>query len=339
MSRSTILVTGGAGYIGSATCKHLSEAGYEVVVFDNLSTGHAAFVKWGDLVVGDIRDGALLRDTLRQRNVRSIVHFAARASVAESVLDPRLYYDTNVLGTFSLLEAMREAAVGTLVVSSSCAVYGERSSPIDETGPLKPINPYGFSKLVMEGMCRDYGRAYGIRTVALRYFNAAGAVRSMEVGERHDPETHLVPRILMAASGTVEHLDIFGSDYPSADGTAVRDYVHVADLAEGHLRALEYLLAGGPSIELNLGTGTGVSVLDLVRAAERITSRPVPCVHRARRDGDPPSLVADPTAAFHTLGWRAKCSSLDEIVETAWKWFLLQQPETNGGTGARETRT
>jgi UDP-arabinose 4-epimerase len=319
----SILVTGGAGYIGSQVCKFLAQAGYRPVAFDNLSRGHREAVRWGPLVEGDIADRALVAATLREHAVDAVMHFAAYAYVGESVADPALYYNNNLLGSLALLDAMREAGIGRLVFSSSCVVYGiPDHAPIDETTPTAPVNPYGESKLAVERALSWYDRAYGLRHVALRYFNAAGADRDRETGNRHDPETRLIPLVLRAALGDGGPVEIFGTDYPTPDGTAIRDYIHVEDLATAHVRALDHLAAGGQSATLNLGTGTGHSVRAVIAAVERATGRPAPQREAARRPGDPPQLVADPLRARQLLGWRAQLSDLDTIVKTALAWHL-----------------
>lgn len=319
---SRFLVTGGAGYIGSHTCKRLARAGHDVVVFDNLFRGYREFVKWGPLVEGDLRDTALLRETLRWTRPDAVIHFAALAYVGESVVDPARYYDNNVGGTLSLLQAMRDAGVARLIVSSTCAVYGQpERMPIAETAETRPANPYGFSKLAMEHMCRDFERAHGLRFVALRYFNACGCDPDGEIGERHDPEPHLIPRALMAAAGKIPSLDIFGNDYLTADGTCIRDYVHVNDLADAHVRAAEHLIGGAGSGTYNLGTGRGASVKEILAAVERVTGRHVPVRISPRRAGDPGELLADPAEARRVLGWMAGNSDLDPIIDSAWAWY------------------
>jgi UDP-arabinose 4-epimerase len=321
MSATKILVTGGAGYIGSQVCKVLAGAGYEPVVYDNLFRGHRTAVRWGPLEVGDLADEARLQATLERHRPESVMHFAALAYVGESVADPGLYYRNNVVGTLTLLEAMREAGIGTLVFSSTCATYGTPVRlPLTEDHPQEPINPYGSCKLVVERMLRDFGTAYGLRSVALRYFNAAGADPDGETGERHDPETHAIPLAIMAATGQGAAFRVFGTDYPTPDGSAVRDYVHVLDLADAHVAALRYLLDGGATDAFNLGTGTGTSVLELIAAVERVGGRTVPLVQDARRRGDPPVLVAEARKAAKTLRWEPRYRSIDEIVRTAWSW-------------------
>ena len=326
----TVLVTGGAGYIGSHACKVLSRAGYRPVVFDNLSRGHRAAVRWGPLIEGDLAGRDKLTAALRHYGVAYVMHFAAFAYVGESVTDPALYYANNLGGTLSLLEAMREAGVDKIVFSSTCATYGIPAEvPIRENSPQLPVNPYGETKLAIERALHWYGEAYGLRSISLRYFNAAGADPEGEIGERHEPETHLVPLVLEAALGRRRQIDIYGTDYQTPDGTAIRDYIHVQDLAEAHLRALEHLGAGRHSVALNLGTGRGRSVREVIRAVESVSGKAVPCRETARRPGDPPILVADPRFAAELLGWRARISDLDTIVRTALVWH--QSPSASSG--------
>jgi UDP-glucose-4-epimerase GalE len=316
-----VLVTGGAGYIGSHACKALAQAGYRPVVFDNLSRGHRTAVRWGPLVEGDLADRDKLAAALARDRVSVVMHFAAYAYVGESVTDPALYYANNLGGTLSLLEAMRETGVNKIVFSSTCATYGTPAEmPIRETTPQLPVNPYGETKLAIERALHWYGEAYGVRWVSLRYFNAAGADPDGEIGEWHEPETHLVPLVLQAALAERRQVDIYGTDYPTPDGTAIRDYIHVQDLAEAHLRALEHLGAGRNSVALNLGTGRGHSVREVIRAAEALSGKRVPCRDTSRRPGDPPVLVADPSLAAELIGWRARLSDLDTIVRTALTW-------------------
>ena len=322
-----ILVTGGAGYIGSHTCKLLASEGFEPVVFDNFSRGHRDFVRWGQVIEGDIRDRALLREALRWVKPAAVIHFAAFAFVGESMADPGLYYDNNAGGTLSLLEAMRASGTGKLIVSSTCATYGEPTQmPISEDTPQAPINPYGDSKLTMERMCQAFGAAHGLKHVALRYFNACGADLDGEIGERHDPEPHLIPRVLMAANGETGPIRVFGSDYPTPDGTCIRDYIHVADLARAHVAAARHLLDGGAADAFNLGTGRGSSVTEVLSAAHAAAGRPVPYEVGPRRAGDPAELVADPAKARRVLGWQAGNSDLATILETAWAWHLKDRP-------------
>ena len=299
----------------------MARAGYVPVVYDNLSRGHREAVRWGPLVEGDIGDRAQLRRAFAEYRVTAVMHFAAYAYVGESVADPALYYRNNLTGTLALLDAMREAEVREIVFSSTCATYGTPDTlPLRETAPQNPVNPYGETKLAMERALHWYGRAYGLRAVSLRYFNAAGADPDGELGEDHDPETHLVPLVLRAALGQGPAVEIFGTDYPTPDGTAIRDYIHVDDLAAAHLRALERLRAGGGSIALNLGTGLGHSVREVLAAAEAVSGRKVPAHAAPRRPGDPPALVADPSLAAEVLGWRANCSGIEEIVGSAFAW-------------------
>lgn len=318
-----VLVTGGAGYIGSHACKVLARAGYRPVVFDNFSRGHREAVRWGPLVEGNLAERGKLAEALDRHRVSVVMHFAAYAYVGESVADPALYYANNLGGSLALLEAMREVGVDKIVFSSTCATYGTPDQvPIRETMPQLPVNPYGETKLAIERALHWYGEGYGLRWMSLRYFNAAGADPDGEIGERHEPETHLVPLVLGAALGELPQIDIYGTDYPTPDGTAIRDYIHVQDLAEAHLRALERLSAGGQSAALNLGTGRGHSVREVIRAAEAVSGKSIRCRETARRPGDPPVLVADPGLAAELLGWRAQVSDLDTIVRTALAWHM-----------------
>jgi UDP-arabinose 4-epimerase len=316
-----ILVTGGAGYIGSHTAKHLAGAGHEPVVFDDLSQGHEWAVRWGPLERGSLNDPARLREVFAQHHLDAVVHFAANALVGESMSNPGKYFHTNTLGTFNLLEAMREAGVGTIVFSSTCATYGDPVRvPIDETHPQAPVNPYGESKLMVEKMLRWYGECYGLRWMALRYFNAAGADPDGEIGEDHDPESHLIPLVIAGTLRTRPPVKVFGSDYPTADGSAIRDYIHVLDLADAHLRALDTLQAGTASQAINLGTGRGHSVREVIDTVRRVSGRDVPFDLAPRRAGDPPELVADPSRARKVLGWMPRYEDLAATVEHAWKW-------------------
>jgi UDP-arabinose 4-epimerase len=317
----SILVTGGAGYVGSHACKALAAAGYRPIVYDNLSRGHAAAVRWGPLVEGDLSDRAGLAAALRRHRPAAVMHFAAFAFVGESVADPALYYANNIGGTLALLAAMHEAGVGRIVFSSTCAVYGAPAAlPIRETAARAPLSPYGETKLAIERALHWYGRAYALRWAALRYFNAAGADPEGEIGEDHAPETHLIPLVLRALLGSGPPIEIYGTDYPTPDGTAIRDYVHVADLADAHVRALGHLLAGGGDAAVNLGTGRGHSVREVIAAAERVGGRPVPHREAARRPGDPPELVADASEARALLGWQPRHSDLDTMIRTALAW-------------------
>ena len=315
-----ILVTGGAGYVGSHCLRRLLAAGHECVVFDNVSRGHGAAVPPGLLVEGDLNDEARLTALLRERKIDAVMHFAALALVGESVEKPELYYRNNVLGSFHLLEAMRQAGVRKIVFSSTTATYGTpEKMPIAETTPQQPINPYGFSKLVVERMLDDYAAAHGFGFAALRYFNAAGAAPDGSIGEDHSPESHLIPIVLQVALGQRPAISVFGDDYPTPDGTCVRDYVHVEDLAAAHLAALERL-EPGKAIKVNLGTGRGYSVREVIEACRKITGHPIPEVIAARRPGDPPELVADSRLARQLLDWTPEYATIEPIVETAWRW-------------------
>jgi UDP-arabinose 4-epimerase len=316
-----VLVTGGAGYIGSHTAKALAAAGHLPVSLDTLERGHRWAVRWGPLVEADLGDRTALGTALREHQVEAVIHFAAYAYVGESMTHPDRYFRNNVAGTLSLLDALRERGIGQIVFSSSCATYGRPTSvPITEDQEQVPVNPYGESKLISERMIAWYARAYGFTATALRYFNAAGADPDGELGERHQPETHLIPLAIDAARGRVPHLEIYGSDYPTPDGTAVRDYVHVADLADAHVRALERPGPHGAMRIYNLGAGQGSSVREVVAMVERVGGRNVPLVQGGRRPGDPPVLLADVGKAARELGWRPERSSLDLIVQSAWNW-------------------
>jgi UDP-arabinose 4-epimerase len=320
-----VLVTGGAGYIGSHTCKILASNGFQPVTIDNLSTGHRDAVKWGPLIIGDILDTQTLANTIERYTPQAVIHFAGSAYVGESVENPAKYYKNNVSGTLSLLDACRAHGIEQVIFSSSCATYGVPSTlPIHEDTPQQPISPYGRSKLVAEHILKDYASAYNIRYVALRYFNACGADLDGELSERHDPETHLIPCALMAAAGTGPHLSVFGNDYDTPDGTCIRDYIHVADLARAHLMALLYLQKGGASLAANLGTGKGTSIQEILAAIKRFTGRDVPTVIKPRRVGDPPALFADPLLAKEQFGFTAEASDIDTIVRTAAPFFGLR---------------
>ena len=314
-----VLVIGGAGYIGSHTARALRSAGHEVIIYDNLSTGYEFLASGFELVKGDVLDASALGRVLSR--VDAIMHFAAFAYVGESVANPKKYFHNNVEGGLSLLNSALEAGVKKIIFSSTCAVYGEVAKvPIEEDTPRQPVNPYGMSKLFFEQALEAYGRAYGFRFASLRYFNAAGADESGGIGELHEPETHLIPLALQAAAGTGPELQIFGADYPTPDGTCIRDYIHVNDLATAHVQALEHLAAGKESCALNVGTGRGHSVQEVIAAVEKITGRPVPRKIVPRRAGDPPALVANPAKAQKLLGWKAT-RGLDEVVATAWNWM------------------
>jgi UDP-arabinose 4-epimerase len=315
-----VLVTGGAGYIGSHVAKALAADGMIPVTYDSMERGHQEAVKWGPFVSGDIGDAALLRETIHRYKVEAIVHLAAFAYVGESIEHPARYFENNVAKGLVLLETAIETGIRRFVFSSSCATYGvPREALITEDMSQNPINPYGETKLVIEKALRWYGAAYGLQSVILRYFNAAGADPDGEIGEEHSPETHVIPLILAAADGD-DHFKVFGDDYHTPDGTCVRDFVHVSDIAEAHVRALRHLEAGHPSIALNLGTGVGHSVMEIIHAAQEITGRAVPYTVCPRRSGDPPVLVADSSRTYQVLGWRARRSSLETIIESAWRW-------------------
>ena len=320
-----VLVTGGAGYIGSHTVRQLRHLGFDVMIFDNFSTGHRGFTAGCPTVEGDIRSYEMIRSSLD--GVDSVIHFAAHAYVGESVTNPRIYYDNNMSGGLVLMNAAIDAGVRNFIFSSSCATYGiPDQMPIRESTPQCPVNPYGASKLMFERALTDYCSAYGLHFVILRYFNAAGADKSSEIGELHEPEPHLIPRILLAAAGALSHVDIFGDDYPTPDGTCIRDYIHVSDLADAHVLALQYLLDGGESVALNLGSGIGYSVNEVIEAARGITKCDIEVKTGRRRPGDPPVLVASSELAMERLGWTAK-RGLPEMLGSAWNW--MQKSSTN----------
>jgi UDP-glucose 4-epimerase len=328
-----ILVTGGAGYVGSITVRRLLQAGHEVVVYDNLSRGHAEAVPPQTLVVGELEDEERLAALFRERRIEAVMHFAALALVGESVQQPELYYRNNVVGSFHLLEAMRRAGVQRLVFSSTTATYGTpEKMPIAETTPQRPINPYGFSKLVVERMLADYAAAHGLGYAALRYFNAAGAAADGTLGEDHTPESHLIPLVLQVALGQRSSIQILGNDYPTPDGTCIRDYVHVEDLAEAHLAALDRL-RGGEGIQVNLGTGRGYSVQEVIDACRKVTGHPIPTIIAPRRPGDPPVLIADSRKAAEVLGWTPRHQTIESIVETAWRWHRSHPHGYQSGAG------
>ena len=315
-----ILVCGGAGYVGSHACLALARAGHEVTVLDNMLTGHREAVRWGRLVDADILKPQTL-DAAFDRKVDAVMHFCARSLVGESVTDPYAYYQNNVTGTVNLLEAMRRHGVDRVVFSSTAAVFGNPvSDMIDEDHPKNPINPYGASKLMVERVLADAANAYGLRSVALRYFNAAGAAADEGIGESHEPETHLIPNALKAAAGEGAGLKVFGNDYPTPDGTCVRDYVHVLDLADAHLRALDWMDREPGAHRFNLGNGNGFSVLEVIEAARKVTGRDIPYEIGPRRAGDPPVLVASSAQAREKLGWTPKFDRIEPIIETAWAW-------------------
>ena len=316
----TVLVTGGAGYIGSATVERLRAKGERVVVLDDLSRGHRGAVeKSVPFYHGKVGDRTLVERIAAEHKVEECVHFAALAYVGESVLEPAKYFENNVEQGVALIGSLMKAGVRRIVFSSTCATYGEpKEIPISESCPQWPVNPYGWSKLAMERLLASYDRAYGLKSVSLRYFNAAGATE--RCGEHHEPESHLVPNVLKAAMAEMSHLSVFGTDYPTPDGTAIRDYVHIVDLAEAHVLALEHLRSGGESDFLNLGTGDGYSVMEVIEMARKVTGKPIPTKIEGRRAGDPPKLVADARKAKKVLGWKPAMSDLSTILRTQWEW-------------------
>ena len=316
-----VLVTGGAGYIGSHTTKELLKQGFEVVVFDNLSSGNKEFVLGGGLIVGDLMDKAAIRNVFKSGDIAAVLHFASLIQVGESYIDPRKYYAQNLISSLNLLDVMLEAGVKSFIFSSSAAVYGTpRQIPIPEEHPLLPINPYGQTKFFVEKILQDYDRAYGLKHISLRYFNAAGADPDGTLGEMHNPETHLIPNILLTIRGKKEYLEIYGTDFPTPDGTAIRDYIHVTDLAAAHVLALQKLLFSSMSESINLGTNRGYSVREIVAKAEEITGKKVPTKQKMRREGDVPVLLASKEKAERLLGWKLRYSKIETIIETAWKW-------------------
>jgi UDP-arabinose 4-epimerase len=316
-----ILVTGGAGYIGSHACKALSQAGYTPVTYDNLEYGHKWAVKWGPLEIGDIKDRSRLDQVIEKYRPEAVMHFAAYAYVSESVENPGKYYRNNVAGTLTLLEAIRDKEIKNIIFSSTCATYGiPEQTPLTEDHPQYPINPYGSGKLMIEKMLQDFHTAHGIRFVSLRYFNAAGADPEGDIGEDHNPETHLIPLVLDVASGKSENIKIFGTDYDTPDGTCIRDYIHVTDLADAHVLSLKYLQNDGKSDFFNLGNGNGFSVKEVIETAKTITGKGIPAQSAARRPGDPSVLIGSSDKAREVLGWRPEYDRLETIFETAWNW-------------------
>lgn len=319
-----VLVTGGAGYIGSHVCKALAKTGFLPIAYDNLSTGHAYAVKWGPLVQGDISDKTKLIETIRNFKPVAVLHFAANALSVESTQDPAKYYRNNVAGTLSLLEAMQTTGLLNLIFSSSCSTYGNpQFNPVTEDHPQIPISPYGKTKWMAEHMMTDFEAAYGLKTVFLRYFNAAGADVDTEIGENHTPETHLVPCIIQTALGLSNEIVVYGTDFPTRDGSAIRDYVHVQDLADAHVLALQYLLQNHKSLAINLGTGVGTSVLELIDAVQTFCGHTIRVRLEERRPGEPAMLAADHRRARELLGWNPKASNLPILIESAWKWHKL----------------
>lgn len=332
-SNSAILVTGGAGYIGSHTVSALQQAGYKIVVLDNLIYGHRDIVErlpGAELIEGDISDRALLDHLFATHSISAVIHFAAYAYVGESVKDPAKYYRNNVVGTLTLLEAMRAAAVDKIVFSSTCSVYGiTEAVPILETHPINPINPYAKSKWVVEQMLSDFDAAFGFKSVRFRYFNAAGASPDGLLGEDHTPEPHLIPLVLYTALGRRKSISIFGTDYPTPDGTCIRDYTHVSDIANAHVLGLKHLLAGGPSDVFNLGNGHGFSVRQVIESAQQVTGRPIEVVEDGRRPGDPPILVGSHQKAKAMLGWQPQYTELADIISHAWNWHQKRHREVS----------
>ncbi len=325
-----ILVTGGAGYIGSHICKALKAAGFNPITYDNLCSGNIKAVRWGEFEQGDIRDNEKLCAVIEKYKPFAIMHFASLIQVGDSVINPDNFYSNNVLGSFCLLEAARKNGIKHIVFSSTAAVYGFPDVElIKESSPLLPINPYGNTKLAMENMARDYETAYGMRHAILRYFNAAGADIDSEIGSAYKRDTHLIPLLMQVASGKMPQIKIFGTDYDTKDGSAIRDYIHVSDLADAHIRALEYIIENDKSITLNLGTNKGHSVKEVIECAREITKEPIKAAKCARRAGDPAILVADATKAKDMLDWYPKYSDLKTIISSAWKW--KQKQITNGG--------
>ncbi len=321
-----ILVTGGAGYIGSHTCKALAAAHYTPITFDNLVYGHPWATQWGPLEIGDISDRERLDQVIQIYQPAAVIHFAAYAYVGESVTNPGKYYRNNVCGTLTLLEAMRDHGIPHLVFSSTCATYGHpRTIPIPESHPQAPINPYGQSKLMVEQLLKDFDKAHHLRSISLRYFNAAGADPEASIGEAHDPETHLIPLVLDAAIGKRPSITIFGHDYPTPDGTCIRDYIHVEDLAQAHILALQALTEGHATTAFNLGNGQGFSVKEVIEAAKTVTGKPIPVQIGDRRPGDPACLVGDANCMIQTLGWQPRYRALSTIIDTAWRWTLKYQ--------------
>ena len=319
--QDAILVTGGAGYIGSHVCKALAKEGFLPIAYDNLSTGHAYAVKWGPFVHADLNDQEKLHETFKKFQPKAVLHFAASALVVESMNNPGKYYRNNVGSSIALLEAMRDHGVSYLVFSSTCATYGSpQFVPLTELHPQMPINPYGKSKLMVEQAIADFEAAHGLRSAILRYFNVAGADPDMEIGENHEPETHLIPSVIHAALGIKEEIVVYGTDFPSRDGSAIRDYIHVSDLAQAHVQALKYLMQENKSLCVNLGTGTGYSVLEIIDAVHRFCGKSLPVRLERRRIGEPSNLTADSSLAKQLLQWTPRFSDLPSLIESAWKW-------------------
>lgn len=320
-SSSVILVTGGAGYIGSHVNKLLNRLKFSTVVFDNLICGHRSFVRWGDFVQGDLADRDRIRSCFRQYPIEAVMHFGSFINVGESVDDPAKYYRNNVINTLNLLDVMREFNVEFFIYSSTSAIYGiPEEIPITEDHPMMPINPYGRTKLMIEQILSDYDSAYGIKHINLRYFNAAGADVDADIGEQHDPETHLIPLVLDVAARRKPHVRILGTDYETNDGTCIRDYIHVMDLAEAHILALDFLRQNGQSDSFNLGNGRGFSVRDIIRTVEKVTGCSIECIETDRRSGDSPILISSSKKAQERLNWHPRITDLETIIQTAWRW-------------------
>lgn len=316
-----ILVAGGAGYIGSHTVKELIQEGFDVVIFDNFSTGKKELILGGEVVIGDLMDKKSIKKVFNSKNIGAVLHFASLIQVGESYLNPQKYYAHNLISSLNLLETMLESGVKNFIFSSSAAVYGiPHKIPISESHPLNPFNPYGQTKFFVENILQDYEKAYGLKFISLRYFNAAGADPEGRLGEMHDPETHLIPNILLFLLGKKKSFDLYGSDFATPDGTAIRDYIHVTDLAKAHVLALKKILASPQSEFINLGANKGYSVLEVIKKTEEITGRKVPYKKRPRRKGDVPVLLASKEKAEKILGWKLRYSSLETIIDTAWSW-------------------
>lgn len=320
-SKKYVLIVGGAGYIGSHTNKYITQKGYETLVLDNLSFGHEYAVKWGKLIVGDIADKDLLDEIFTTYKIETVMHFSAFAFVGESVTSPQKYYQNNVVNTLNLLNTMIKHDVKKFIFSSTCATFGEPEyTPIDEAHPQNPINPYGLSKLMVEKILKDYDKAYGLKSVVLRYFNASGADPETEIGEDHTPETHLIPLVLDVAIGKREDIKVFGNDYNTPDGTCVRDYIHVNDLADAHYLGIKYLEKEKKSNQFNLGNGTGFSVMQIIDTAKKITGKNINFTVAPRREGDPSTLIGGSKKATEILTWKPRYANIEDIIQTAWNW-------------------
>jgi UDP-glucose 4-epimerase len=327
-----ILVSGGAGYVGSHALKELRKEGFRCLVVDNLAYGHSQFAKDAELIEGDTGNLELLETVFRQNEIEAVMHFAAYAYVGESVTDPAKYYQNNVVSTLSLLKAMVKAKVNKIIFSSTCATYGNpQEIPITEDHPQDPINPYGATKLMVERILRDFDQPYGLKSVVFRYFNAAGADPDGEIGEWHEPETHLIPLVLDVAAGTRDTVQIYGTDYPTPDGTCIRDYIHVTDIAQAHLLGLRELITGKPSNVFNLGNGGGFSVREVIQTAEKVTGQKIKATETSRRPGDPPALVGSAQKAQQVLGWKPQFPDLESILQTAWNWHQKQPSAMKDG--------